>query len=93
MAKSEVYSWRLEPDLKHSLEVEARANRESMAGLLERIVRDWLRSKPLDDEAEQRRLRTAAARFVGAIEGDDPERSTRTREAVRSRLERRRAAR
>ena len=91
MSKTAVYSWRLSPELKLALAEAARRNRESIAELLERIAREWLRrsSAPEDEEA-QRRLHAEAAKYVGVIEGGDAERATNARELVRARLARRR---
>ena len=87
MAKSAVYSWRLTPDLKLSLEAEARQNDESMAELLERITREWLeRTRGEDEEAEERRLRAAALPFIGAFDGGDPDRASEARQTLRRRL-------
>ncbi len=87
--KSEVYSWRLARDLKDALEDAARRERVSLSGLLERITREWLRTRPsaADDEAEQARLRAAAAPFIGSIKGNDAERSQRVRERMIEQLE------
>ena len=61
--KSEVYSWRLSPDLKADLEAAAQRGRVSIARLLEHIAREWLKARASaaeDDEAEQERLRVVA---------------------------------
>lgn len=42
--KSEVYGWRLAPDLKR-----ARRERVTVSRLLERIAREWLRTQGLID--------------------------------------------
>jgi hypothetical protein len=94
LRKSEVYSWRLDPDLKAQLEQRAREEGIGLAALLERISRDWLRAKvaaSIDDEREQARIKAAAMRAIGTLRGDDPERSERVRERVRARLEQKRA--
>ena len=91
MSKTAVYSWRLSPELKLALAEAARRNRESIADLLDRIAREWLtRSASPEDEETQRRLHAEAAGYLGAIEGDDAERATSSRELVRARLARRR---
>jgi hypothetical protein len=41
MSKTEVYSWRVDSDLKQRLEAEARAEKTSVGTLLDRIVNDW----------------------------------------------------
>lgn len=91
MSKTAVYSWRLSPELKLALAEVARQNRESIAELLERIVEDWLESSrsPVEEEA-QRRLHAEASKYVGSIDGGDPERATGVRQRVRARLARHR---
>ena len=86
--KTEVYSWRVDPELKAGLEEAARGEGTSMARLLERIVNEWLqRSRhESDDGAEQRRLHAAAARAIGKIHGGDPRRSREASERVRAKL-------
>ena len=89
--KTEVYSWRVSPALKSELEEAAREERVSVAMLLERIAREWLKGRDATtgrDEAEQERLRAAAARYIGSIAGDDPDRSQRVRERVTEQLAR-----
>jgi hypothetical protein len=89
--KSEVYSWRLSPDLKEDLEEAARRERISVSRLLERIAREWLKTRASaaeDDEAEQERIRARAMRFVGSIQGGDPDRAANARERVREVLAR-----
>jgi hypothetical protein len=88
MNKTEVYSWRLDPDLKQRLEHAARAEKTSIGGLLDRIARDWLgrQRSDEDDEAMQRRLRVEAARWIGSIQGNDPTRAERAKEIVRKRI-------
>jgi predicted DNA-binding ribbon-helix-helix protein len=90
MSKSEVYSWRVEPEIKRSLEDEARRRQLTLAQMLDQIAKDWLaRRSASDDGAEQ--IRTAARRWVGSIAGGGEPRSTRVRELVRRRLENKRA--
>ena len=92
MKKSEVYSWRLAPELKAALEQEARRERASVGGLLERIAVGWLsgRRSGTNDDEEQARLRAGAVKTFGKIAGGDPHRSTTVRAAVRRRLAARR---
>ena len=89
--KSEVYSWRLSPELKADLEHAARAERVSVSRLLERIAREWLKARPgaAEDEAEQERIRASAMRFIGKLRGGDPDLSERASERVREILEER----
>jgi len=90
MAKTEVYSWRLSPVLKSRLEEAARSEEKSLAELLDGIAREWLlRSRSSGDETEQQRLHEAAMRLAGSVELGDPDLSTRVRERVREKLNRR----
>jgi hypothetical protein len=88
MGKTEVYSWRLDPDLKQRLGAAARDEKASIGELLDRIVREWLEThQPADDEAEQRRLHEAAEEWIGSISlGKGPYTRERIRERVRARL-------
>ena len=89
--KGEVYSWRLSRDLKRELEEAACRERVSVAQLLERIVREWLKARAAaaeDDEAEQERLRAVAMQFVGKIRGGDPDRAAEAGKRVRELLAR-----
>jgi hypothetical protein len=89
--KSEVYSWRLSPDLKDALEQAARRERVSVSRLLERIAREWLKARASaaeDDEAEQERLRAVAMQFAGTIRGGDPDRAAEAGQRVRESLAR-----
>lgn len=91
--KSEVYSWRLSPDLKADLEHAARREGVSVSSLLDRITREWLKARPgaADDEAEQERIRASAMRFIGKLRGGDPDRSAKVSERVRETLKERHA--
>lgn len=94
MGKSEVYSWRVSPDLKGALERAAREERRSLGALLDRIAAEWLEVKrrtSSGDELTQRRLQAAAARCFGTIRGGDAYRSEKIRKLVRARLEGHRA--
>jgi hypothetical protein len=88
MNKTEVYSWRLDPDLKQRLEHAARAEKTSVGALLERIARAWLVAQrpEEDEEAMERRIRAEAAKWIGSIRGSDPTRSLRAKEIVRGRI-------
>jgi hypothetical protein len=89
--KTEVYSWRLSPDLKDDLEEAARRERISVSRLLERIAREWLKTRASaaeDDEAEQERLKAIAMQYVGTIRGGDPDRSAEVSKRVREILAR-----
>jgi len=90
--KTEVYSWRLSPVLKTQLEEAARAERKSLAELLEKIAEDWLahsRGRNGTEDERQQQLRSAALKFVGTIQGNDPGRAENARSELRSRIARR----
>jgi len=93
MSKSEVYSWRVSSELKSALEEMARAERTTVARLLDRIVKAWLGRADAqgDHESVQRRMHEAAAKTLGTIHGGDPRRAERARHRVRTRLNKRRA--
>lgn len=87
--KSEVYSWRLSRDLKDDLEEAARRERVSVARLLERIAREWLKARAAtveDDAAEQQRIRARAMRCIGTLRSGDPDLSEKVSERMRERL-------
>lgn len=86
MSKTEVYSWRLDPDLKQRLEAAARADKTSLSTLLDRIARDWLGKHGSDDEALQRRLHEEAEKWIGSINSGDPYGSERVKERVRAKI-------
>jgi hypothetical protein len=92
MNKTEVYSWRVDPDLKQRLEQAAQAEKTSIGSLLDRIARAWLVDHRLeeDDEAMEQRIRAEAAKWIGSIRGSDPTRSVRAKEVVRERVRARR---
>ena len=89
MSKTEVYSWRLDPDLKQRLEAAARAEKTSVGSLLDRIARAWLgkQRNVEDDKAVQRRLHAEAQKWIGSISlGEGPYTRARIRAKVRDRL-------
>jgi hypothetical protein len=88
MAKTEVYSWRVDPDLKQSLEEAARVEKTSVGSLLERIARDWLGTQRPneDEEALQRQLRMEVMKVVGTIRSGDRYGSEQVKERFRARL-------
>jgi hypothetical protein len=92
--KTDVYSWRVSRARKAALEEAARAERTSVAELLNRATDELIRSRherASADEREQVRVRRAAMRFVGACHGGDPDRSRQLRVRLREKLARRRA--
>ena len=91
--KSEVYTWRVSPRIKASLEEAARSANRSVAGLLDEIVAERLLATEQVGEAErdhQRRLHARAARFAGRLTGTDPRRAETAAASVRARLSARR---
>jgi len=86
MPKTVIYSWRLDPDLRQGLNEAARAERTSVARLLDRIVREWLAEQEAEDEAKQRRIRAEAEKWIGSITSGDRYGSERVKERVRAKL-------
>lgn len=86
--KTEIYTWRVSPELKTGLEREARRRKLSMSAALDLAAREWLEKNGAgkDGEEEQLRLRRAASRFVGALASGDAKRSENVSTAVRRRL-------
>lgn len=93
MQKTEVYSWRLSPQLKIALEEAARGEHKSLAQLLEEIVRDWLeQSHGGRNEGEterQRHLQETALKFTGILENGRPDRAGSVRSELKARIARR----
>src|SRR5262245_7145326 len=94
MAKTEVYAWRMSPELKMALEDAARRQSVKVSALLERVIRAWLdeRANARGTE-EQERIRARALRCAGVLSGRDGKRSGQVRQRVRERLAARRARR
>jgi hypothetical protein len=93
MSKDDVYSWRISRARKAALEHVAREEHVSMAELLDRVTGEWITSRSAatgGEDAEQTRLRAAAARFIGAIRGGDPDRAAQARQRLRTILKERR---
>ena len=92
MSKSEVYSWRVSPELKSALEQAARSEQTTVSKLLDSIVVGWLETTESngDEKSIQRRLHQTASRTLGKIRGGDPRRAERARDLVRKRLTKRR---
>jgi hypothetical protein len=89
--KTEVYSWRVSADLKEALEGEARRENISLAALLDRMARKWVKdheAERLEDEAEQRRLHAEAAKYMGAISGGGPYTAEFVRKKIQENLTR-----
>ena len=86
MNKSEVYSWRVSPEVKNGLEAAARAYKTSVAQLLDQIVSQWLDREEARDDEIQDQLRKAAMQTFGTIRGGDPLRSQQVGQRVRDQL-------
>jgi hypothetical protein len=89
--KTEVYSWRVSPHLKNELQEAARVERKSLSELLEEIAKDWLqrtRHQGENEEEQQRRLREAAMKFAGTIDGG-PDLAENAKFEVQARIARR----
>ena len=91
MSKSEVYSWRLSPQLKRQLEEAANAENASIGAILERVMLDWLSTREPSEEAdaeEQRRLHARARKAMGTVSiGLGPYTNERVREVIGEYLE------
>jgi hypothetical protein len=88
--KTEVYSWRVSPDLKAELEREARHRNMSLSALLDLAAQEWLKKTTVsDDSEEQRRLHRAASAAVRTIASGQTRRSESTGPAVRRKLRQR----
>jgi len=82
--RTEVYSWRVSPELKTGLEREARRRKISLSAALDLAAQEWLKQNGADnDDAEQKRLHEAAAKAIGAIKGGDPRRAENAGKIVR----------
>jgi len=86
MEKSEVYSWRLDPRLKSALEDAARVAGLSVAGLLDRIVEEWLRREVDEKERceQEARVRESVATYFGSVRGKDPRRAGESSRRVKA---------
>lgn len=88
MNKTEVYSWRVDTNLKSALEKVARAEKTSVAQLLDSIVRDWLQeSSSLNGgDEQQQRLHSAAQECFGTLSRGGPDLATLAKERVRQKI-------
>lgn len=95
MEKTEVYSWRLDPELKSALEDAARAEGTSLSRLLDRIAADWLRREldPRHEGEALSRARQRALGYVGSIHGKDPGRARAASQRVKAILKQKHARR
>ena len=89
MAKSEVYSWRVDADTKAALQRAAKRSNQPLGRLLDRIVREWLDARSNgDDTAEQKRLHQAASKYIGVLHGGPQYSAETARRIIRERLAR-----
>lgn len=89
--KSEIYTWRVSPDVKSALETEARRKKVTLAALLDQLARQWLqdrRAQLAGEAAGQSRLHVQAQKSIGKIAGKNPSRAGSVRVLVRERLAR-----
>jgi len=89
--KSEVYSWRVSPEIKTGLEREARRRKISVSAALDLAAREWLLKTSMannDDDEGQHRLKKAASRWLGTLASGDAHRSVKVSQTVRQRLRR-----
>ncbi len=86
-----MYSWRVSAELKSELEREARLRNVPISSILDAAVRGWMENSAVKatEKDEQARLHASAEKFIGALAGHDPQRSTKARALVRERLRRR----
>jgi hypothetical protein len=93
-----VYRWRLSPKLKAELEAAAKDENASIDTILDRVMREWLATRPrplgeVEDAEDQRRLRQRAMKVVGTASiGLGPYTNERVREIMGEQLEKRHRA-
>ncbi|PZR73388.1 MAG: hypothetical protein DLM52_11190 [Chthoniobacterales bacterium] len=91
MAKSEVYSWRVSPQMKRALEEAARRQKQTISALLEKIVaqsfRNGVEGWKEDEAALQERLHAAGLAAIGKIKSGRTHRSKRVRQDLRRKLQ------
>jgi hypothetical protein len=80
LARTEVFRWRVSVELKSRLECEARRRKISMSAALDLAARGWLKiGRDQRGEEQQRQIHEAAAKYIGAFVGGDPQRSENAR--------------
>ena len=70
--KTEIYTWRVSPEVKSALEREARRDKVTVAALLDQVTRQWLqerRAKFAREDHGQSKLHAEAAKWIGKIAG------------------------
>ena len=87
MQKTALFNWQIAIELKQALETIAKEEQLSLAQLLERIVRDWLkRYKEAESDAAQQKMRDAAAQAFGTFNSHQPDLSTTASQRIRQSL-------
>lgn len=89
MAKTEVYSWRVEAETKMALESELRPEGRSIAELLDQLTEEWLQKRSegrRQEDAEQMRLQAKARKLAGSISSNSRYTSETVKDAVRKRI-------
>ena len=88
MAKRRSTVWRVAAEIKAELQRAAKRTNQSVGGLLDRMVREWLDALRANggDLAEQQRLHAAAAKCIGVLRGGNPHRAEETTRAIHARL-------
>ena len=89
--KTEVYGWRLSPELKAEIEEQARSESKSMSAFLEELTSDGLRARRqgrANDAAERAALLKRVLPTVGTIRSGDPNLASQVSETVRARVAR-----
>ena len=71
MGKTEVYSWRVDPELKAELEAVAREEKTSVGAVIEKACRTLIEDARPEgkDMKEQNRLRAALMKVAGSVNG------------------------
>jgi hypothetical protein len=88
--KSEVYSWRLSPELKADLERAARKRKIRVSDVLDLAAREWLakNARDLADDEEQKRLHALVKRYIGVVATGNPQRAATAAATMRKNLRR-----
>lgn len=71
MGKTDVYSWRVDPELKAELEAAARRNDRSVGAVIAEACREWLRKSraSVGEDEEQARLKAKLMEIAGSVAG------------------------
>ena len=71
MGKTEVYSWRVDPELKAELEAAARRDDKSVGAVIDEACREWLgKSRTMaEEDAARARRRKILMEAAGSVDG------------------------